>query len=117
METNPITHHEAELIRKFTQYHYDNPKIYELFKRFAREVARSGMKRYSADAVVHRIRWYVDIETRSRDDFKITNNHVAFYARMWRHEYPRHKNLFQYRASAADRADIPKLVEMTKNKK
>jgi hypothetical protein len=28
------------------------------------------------------------------DDFKISNDYIAFYARLWRARYPQHKDLF-----------------------
>jgi hypothetical protein len=65
---------------RFQRFHADNPQVYTLFKRFARE-ARDKVKRYSADAILHRIRWHVSVETRG-DEFKVNNDWAAYYARL-----------------------------------
>ena len=50
--------------RRWWKWHLSNPKVYELFKKFTLEAIRAGHKRYSAHAIVQRIRWHTDIETR-----------------------------------------------------
>jgi hypothetical protein len=74
----------------------DNPEVWRLFERFALEVIKAGHDHYSADAICHRIRWEVDVETRG-DQFKINNNHVAFLAREFERRHPRHVGLFRTR--------------------
>jgi len=49
---------------RFVKFHTLNPHIYQLFRRFAHEVQQSGHTRYSADAIMHRIRWEHDITFR-----------------------------------------------------
>ena len=65
---------------KFKTYDEANPRIYRLFHRFARETLDRGYKKYSANAIFERIRWYVNIET-TGDSFKINNNYRPYYAR------------------------------------
>ena len=57
---------------------------------------RSGRSRYSQRTIAHRIRWHVAIDTRS-DDFKLNNNHVAFYARKFEQEFPAYRGFFELR--------------------
>ena len=66
--------------REAYQFDMDNPKIMEYFIRFADEVRRKGFRKYSANAIFERIRWHVSIET-TDGEFKISNNHRAYYAR------------------------------------
>ena len=66
---------------KFQQFHDNNPKVWELFKMFSFDVIRSGRKHYSVNAIFERIRWHTDIETKSKDSFKLSNNHRAYHAR------------------------------------
>lgn len=87
----------------FETFHKTNPRVYGLFCAYTLEIFDTGRKSYSADAIVHRIRWHVEIETRSDDDFKINNNFVAFYARKAMREIPKLKDFFHTRRSAADR--------------
>jgi len=82
---------------RFEAWLSDNPLMWTLFVRFAREAMNAGHTRYSADAVCHRIRWHVDIEVRSVDTFKVNNNHVAFLARRFERMFPEHAGFFQLR--------------------
>ena len=78
----------------FVAYHRAHPSVWRLFARFTFQVIERGHRHYSADAVVHRIRWHATVET-SGEGFKIRNNHVAFYARMFMSTYPEHDGFFR----------------------
>ncbi len=81
------------LKEKFDIYHANNPHVYTLFEKFAKEAAQYR-KRYSADAVAHRIRWETMISTEG-DDFKLSNSWVAFYARLFMKKNPEYDGFFQ----------------------
>ena len=86
-----MTHEE-----RFGLFHKNNPRVYELFKQFTFEVINKGFRKWSADAVMHRVRWEASVIT---DDpqFKINNNYVAFYARLFMAEYPQYQGFFETR--------------------
>lgn len=86
----------SKLEQGFSDFHTENPQVYELFKRFTFEVIRRGHQHYSADAVIHRIRWETGIKT-TGDERKINNNHVARYARMFMEEHPEYRGFFRTR--------------------
>jgi len=86
------------LERNFREFHRNNPVVYDLFKRFTNEVITAGHPRCSADAIVHRIRWHTSVTLRSRDDFRICNNHVAYYACLWTDDHPHKEGFFQLKA-------------------
>lgn len=46
------------------------------------------------------VRWDIHIQTVSHD-FKINNNHVPFYARMFMQAYPEHAGFFHTRSREA----------------
>ena len=54
----------------------------------------------SADALLHRIRWEVAVNT-TGDDFKINNDFAALYARKFREQYPEHAGFFETRERRA----------------
>ena len=62
------------------RFDLENPHVYELVKRFASEVRSRGYTRYSINSLFERVRWHTDIETTDRQ-FKLSNNHRAYYAR------------------------------------
>lgn len=92
------------LRQRFAIYHAKNPHVYEMFKKFA-FAASAEKDTYSADAVLHRMRWYTEIETRG-DRFKINNNYAAYYGRLFMNEFPQHKGFFRTRLLAAQRAPM-----------
>jgi len=79
--------------RDFWEWHKANPKVWEYFERFSLEVVRTGRHKVSHWLIINRIRWEVYLET-TGEDFKISNDFIAFYARLWRKHYPQYKNLF-----------------------
>jgi hypothetical protein len=79
--------------REFWEWHKANPMVWEYFERFSLEAVRRGRKKVSHWLIVNRIRWEVYLET-TGEDFKISNDYIAFYARLWRARYPEHKELF-----------------------
>jgi len=85
---------KTELFQNFRKFHLDNPKVYELFKKFAFEVIRKGHKNFSADAIMHRVRWETNIETTDQE-FKICNDHIAYYSRLFMAEYPQCDGFFR----------------------
>ncbi len=82
----------------FWKFHSANPEIWDLFVKYTFEVINAGRNYYSARAIVHRIRWHADVETDSKDGFKINNNHSPSYARMFMREFPAYQGFFQVRA-------------------
>ncbi len=86
-----------ELDRKFWQYHHDNPHIYALIVKYAREVKAAGFTTYSINAIFERIRWHVLVETKSEDSFKMSNDHRSRYARLVMKKEPDLKGFFNLR--------------------
>ena len=88
---------EAEIYQQkkqeFWLWHKANPRIWEYFQRFAFEAINHRRKKISHWLIINRIRWETNIVT-TGEDFKISNDYIAFYARLWRAMYPQHKELF-----------------------
>jgi hypothetical protein len=80
------------------RWHNDNPDVWLYFERFALEAINHGRDRISHWLILNRVRWEVWITTTTQgpddDDFKIPNEHFAFYARLWKTRYPQHAALF-----------------------
>ena len=90
-------------------WHQSNPHVWGHFERFALEAVGSGRKRISHWLIVNRIRWEVSIAT-SGSDFKIANDFIAFYARLWRLRYPRHAGLFCIKRMDGEPEDLTRAV-------
>lgn len=78
---------------KWWVWHQDNPHVWQLFERFALEAVRAGATKTSGWLIVNRIRWETAVVTKG-DDFKISNDYVALYVRLFQHRYPQHRHLF-----------------------
>jgi hypothetical protein len=73
-----------ETKREWWEWHKKNPHVYELFKRFSMQAINCGHRNLSAWLIVNRIRWETSVETQG-DDFKINNDYIAYYARLFMH--------------------------------
>lgn len=77
-----------------------HPGVFALFERFAFERMAVGFTHYSADAILHRIRWETDAAHGGSP--KINNDAAAFYARKFQARHPSRAGFFRTRRSAAD---------------
>ena len=85
-------------IRKaFEKFHDENPEVFRLFKKFTFQAIAKGHKQYSADAIMHRVRWETSIITNDTR-YKINNNHISYYARKFADEFPVLRFFFRFRA-------------------
>ena len=88
---------------QFAKFHAENQKIYTLFVQYAMDLKEASFNFYSARAIIHRIRWHLDVETKSGDGFKINNNHSPYYARKMMREYPEFKEFFSLRKTEGEK--------------
>ena len=71
------------------EYPADIPReVCDLFEKLALQVNTAGHLHYSADAVLHRIRWEYQIE-RGDKDFTCNNNWTSTLARWFLARHPR----------------------------
>lgn len=80
---------------EFWKFHAANPHVYELFDQFTRQSIGAGRKHFSATIVFERIRWATMVETVGSPDFKMSNNHRPYYARLWMRNNPEHRGFFR----------------------
>jgi len=67
---------------RFDVFHKQHPEVYDLFLAFAQDVMAVGHEHYSADAILHRIRWHYDVNTNRDEGFKINDHFTSRYARL-----------------------------------
>lgn len=75
--------------------------MYAHFVTFALQaIARAnarGRKRVSADSIMHRVRWEIDGTWAKSDGFKVNNDFVSRYARLFITHHPEHATFFETR--------------------
>lgn len=69
-----------------------------LFEELTFSAIRAGRKRYSSDAILHRIRWHYQIE-RGDDQFKCNDHWTAKLSRWFMEKHPEHAGFFETRRS------------------
>ena len=89
--------------------HELDPIAWSLFQKFAFELIERGFKHYSADAVLHRVRWETAESTMDDSGFKCNNDLTPLYARTFHNVHPEHNGFFRTRESRFDGVAIPGL--------
>ena len=72
------------------------PDVCQHFERLALELVALGFPRYSADALLHQVRWHWQVERGDRG-FKVNNNWSAPLARWFLARNPAAKGFFELR--------------------
>lgn len=85
---------------EFPQYHFDNPHIYEAFKKYTFLSIGKGFKNFSAQFIFEVIRWETSVN--GNDMYKINNNFRAFYSRLFMNQHPEYEGYFRTRKSKWD---------------
>lgn len=91
----------SNLKYKWWDFHKKNPQVYELVEHFTFEVIKRGFKNYSIKSVFERIRWHTDVET-TGVKFKLSNNHTAYYARLFMVKNPDYEGFFRTKQTRGD---------------
>jgi len=72
----------------------ENPEAYELFDRFAQQMATTRRK-FGAKLVAERIRW--ECRLRRDGEFKWNNNYTTYVAHKWAEHNPHLADLLEFR--------------------
>ena len=84
---------DPQKVERFLAWHQMHRDVWAAFEKFSLQVADSGKRRYGSMAILNRIRWYVEIESRS-GEFKVCNDWAPYYARIFSWEHPQYFDLF-----------------------
>ena len=85
------------------EFHKKYPQVWNLFVKFAKDRISRGFTNYSADAVMHRVRWETaagqsgQYPNSNDGKFKINDHHVAFYGRWFMRNFPEPEGFFRVR--------------------
>lgn len=92
----------------FSEFDVTNPHVYDRFCALVNDLISAGFKHYSADAILHVIRFEHDIRTDGAGEIdgkrlKLNNNFSSRYARKFQHDFPGLADFFETRRLATDR--------------
>jgi len=87
----------ATIYQRFLDFHIKYPIVYRLFENFSFQLINKGHKHLGAKMIMERIRW--ECATQSKDElgFKINNDYIAHYARLFIKNNPQYKEYFEFR--------------------
>lgn len=85
---------------KWVRFHDQNRHVWELFEKRALEMIATGRKHYGARTIMEVARHDINLRTKSDDEFKINNNHIPYYARLFREVHPEYSEFFKIREAA-----------------
>jgi len=87
---------------RFEQFHNANPHVYvEILKR-STQLKNVGVRVFGMQALLEAMRFDYTIRT-AGGDFKLNNDHAAFYSRKLMIEHNEFRGMFHLRKSVADR--------------
>ena len=78
----------------FKQFHHLNLGVFDLIETFAETLIEHGKTQWGIANLCERVRWEVGINTGSDTEFKMPNNHRAYYARLWLMQHRDHLGFF-----------------------
>lgn len=92
--TPPINRLEA----KWREYHAKNPEVYDLIELYAFKAIAAGRTQYGVQSILEMVRWHKDMRIAPDEDgFKLSNNHAAYYARLFHTKNPKYAGFFKTR--------------------
>jgi hypothetical protein len=86
---------------EFEQFHRDNPGVYSSLVELCRLARDRGIARWGIGRLWEVLRWNAAMQT-DAVDYKLNNNHRAFYARMIMEREGDLAEFFETRRSVAD---------------
>ena len=92
---------QTRLEEEFRRFHEANPHVWEKFRRFTFQAIDAGREHLGVAMVWERLRWFSAFETKG-EQWKLNNNHRAYYARMFHEQYPHHDGFFRTRRVAGE---------------
>ena len=92
----PVSLPITSTYREFLIFYRENPKVWDLFVSFCNKALDAGRKKAGGRMIMEVIRWEMYLVT-TGDDYKINNNHVAHYVRLWLARNPDHPDFFETR--------------------
>lgn len=81
------------LLAKFMRYHAKNPHVWHEFEKLSLQIAEKH-DRYSAWVIIGTLRFRWDLKTTGKP-FKISNDYIAIYSRLFSIINPVYKGLFK----------------------
>ena len=91
--------------QKFRKFHFANPLVYQTFSIYSWDASKAGHKVFSHWLIMNRIRWDSLLKT-DGEKYKIPNEFIAFYARMFMIRHPQLGTFFKIKRMKGEPYDV-----------
>jgi len=91
--------------QKFRKFNFNNPLVYQTFSTYSWDAASAGHKVFSHWLIMNRIRWDSLLKT-DGEKYKIPNEFIAFYARMFMIKHPQLGTFFKIKRMKGEPYDV-----------
>jgi hypothetical protein len=88
---------KRDIKTRFDAFHAEHPRVYMLFSIFALQLLQRGHTKIGAKMIMERVRWECFTGSKDMHGYKINNDFIAHYARLFVDEFPQHKECFEFR--------------------
>lgn len=99
---NLFSRYPEKTLKRFKDFHFKNPHVYQEFKKLAFQMRKTGRTRYSAETIVNVLRWHTDLKT-TGDVFEINNDFRSIYCRLLVYNHPEFDGFFEFRSEAKNK--------------
>lgn len=79
----------------FVKWHEKSPEVWKELEKVALEAINTGIPKWGAKGIAEVVRW--NLSMRKKEEFKLNNNYVSYYARVFVLKYPEHSGFFEFR--------------------
>lgn len=108
-----MTTRREQMRERCEEFHRAHPEIWAMFVKFTMDRISRGFENYSVRAIFHHIRWETARPTyRPGEEFKLNNNHAAFYSRRFHKAYPTHDGFFRTRKQTSEDRDASRFPDL-----
>lgn len=87
---------KADRQTAFIKFHRSNPDVWRHFRDLTQKLIKRGHNKFSQRMIWEAMRMDYMLKT-DGDKFKLSNNHLPFYAKLYLMKYPEHGNVFELR--------------------
>ena len=90
-------------MKSFEEFNKENPNVKTLFDILLESLIEQGVSYAPVRKIWEDLRVNNDLRVKS-EQYKLNNNYLKHYSRMYQEEHPEHKHLFKNRLTAEEKA-------------
>ena len=93
---------KATIAQRFAKFHADNPQVYRMLVSLARDLRTRRPRKLGIKMLFEVLRWQYYVQTDTDEEYKLSNDFTAPYARLIMAQEPDLQAAFNTRPSQVD---------------